>query len=185
MKIAPSELQMGRRTRRSEPIILFSIAGQMFAINANAIHEIRSMDSISGAATEISPPVVPKVRHLLHRGKSVFFVVDGCAHFGLPASQVEHVMLLRNSRIALLVKSIDRMSAMSVLVALPPGFSGPERRWYRGLTLISGDVVPVISPSGFLSEQELALLRPIAGEAEGKMPRAPEVADLLPLEPSQ
>src|SRR5579863_557708 len=185
MKIAPSESQTGRRARRGEPIILFSIAGQMFAINANAIHEIRSSNSISAAVTEISPPVVPKVRHLLRRGNGVFFVVNGCAHFGLPASQAEHVVLLRNSRIALLVESIDRMSAMSVLMALPPGFSGPERRWYRGLTLISGDVVPVISPSGFLTEQELALLQPIAAEAGVKMPHVSEVADPLPSEPSQ
>ena len=158
MKIASSESQGTRRARRSEPVILFTISGQMFAISASAMHEIRNTDSLSAAVVEISCPSVAKVRHLLRRGNGALFVVSGFEHFGLPPARAEHAILLRYSRIALLVEAIDRMEGMTVLLALPPGFSGPERSWYRGITLISGNAVPVINPSGFLNEQELSSL---------------------------
>jgi chemotaxis signal transduction protein len=158
MKIASSESQGTRRPRRSEPVILFTISGQMFAISASAMHEIRNTDSLSAAAVEISCATVPKVRHLLRRGNSTLFVVSGFEHFGLPPSRAEHAILLRHSRIGVLVEAIDRMEGMTVLLALPPGFSGPERSWYRGITLVSGNAVPVINPSGFLNEQEFANL---------------------------
>lgn len=165
MKIASSESPTHKRARRSEPVILFSISGQMFAINANAIHEIRSTESLSAAAMDISSSAIIKVRNLLRRGNAIFFVVSGFEHFGLPPSRAEHAVILRNSRVALLVEGIDRMEGMSVLLALPPGFSGPERSWYRGITVISGSVVPVINPTGFLSMLELATLDAIAAEA--------------------
>lgn len=177
MKIAPSDSQTHRRTRRREPVILFSISGQMFAMNANAIHEIRSAEGLAAAATGISSSAVTKVRHLLRRGNMIFFVVSGCEHFALPPSRAEHVVILRNSRIALLVESIDRMDGMSVLLALPAGFSGPERTWYRGVTVVSGNIVPVINPSGFLSELELATLDAITAEAETKALESDEAQD--------
>lgn len=158
MKIAPSEPRRGRRTSRSEPVILFSIAGQAFAINASAIQEIRTTDSISAAASEVSVAAVTKVRHRLRRGRTTFHVVNGCVHFGLPASPPAQVIVLRNHRVAVLVDSIDRMETMSRLMALPPGFSGSERSWYRGITLIAENVVPVVSPTGFLTEHEMAQL---------------------------
>jgi len=161
VKIASSESQGTRRARRSEPVILFTISGQMFAISASAMHEIRNTDSLSAAA-EMSCPAVRKVRHLLRRGNGALFVVSGFEHFGLPPSRAEHAILLRHSRIALLVEAIDRMEGMTVLLALPPGFSGPERSWYRGITLIDGNAVPVINPAGFLNEQEFANLDAVA-----------------------
>jgi chemotaxis signal transduction protein len=166
MKIAPSEPRQGRRSSRSEPVILFSIAGQTFAINASAIQEIRTTDSISAAATEVSPAGIAKVRHRLRRGRKFFHVVNGCVHFGLPTSRPAQVVILRNYRIAVLVDSIDRMQTMTLLMALPPGFLGPERSWYRGITLVAENVVPVVNPSGFLTEQELAQLDAAAAAAE-------------------
>lgn len=165
MKIAPTELQPGRRFSRSEPIILFSISGQTFAINANAIQEIRTTDSISAAATDVSVPGIPKVRHRIRRGRADFHVVNGAAHFGLPVSRPAQVVVLRNYRIAVLVNSIDRMETMTFLMALPPAFCGPERMWYRGVTLISGNVVPIVSPAGFLTEPEFAQLDAAAMQA--------------------
>jgi chemotaxis signal transduction protein len=165
MKIAPSEPRQGRRSSRSEPVILFSIADQTFAINANAIQEIRTTDSISAAASEVSVAGIAKVRHRLQRGRKTFHVVNGCVHFGLPTSRPAQVIVLRNQRIAVLVDSIDRMETMKLLMALPPGFCGPERSWYRGMTLIAENVVPVVSPSGFLTERELAQLDAAAAES--------------------
>jgi chemotaxis signal transduction protein len=163
VKIAPSESRAGRRSSRSEPVILFSIAGQVFAINANAIQEIRTTDSISAAATDVSASGISKVRHRLRRGHKNYNVVNGCAHFGLPASRPTQVVVLRNHQIAVLVDSIDRMETMTFLMALPPGFGGPERLWYRGITLVAQNVVPVVNPAGFLTEQEIAQLDAAAG----------------------
>ena len=138
----------------------------MFAINANAIQEIRTTDSISAAVSEISAAGIEKIRHRLKRGRRSFHVVNGCTHFGLATSHPTQVVVLRNSRIAVLVDTIERMETISILMALPPGFSGPERAWYRGITLIGGNVVPVVNPSGFLTEQEMAALDAAAGEAD-------------------
>ncbi|MHB8412648.1 MAG: chemotaxis protein CheW [Candidatus Acidiferrales bacterium] len=158
MKIVSGQLQPPRRRDRSEPVILFVVAEQMFAIAASAIHEIRSTDSISAAASEIVVKDMPQVRHRLRRGCKLYYVVNACAHFGLPASRPTLVLVLRNSRVAVLVDQIDRMETMSRLMPLPQSFSGPERTWYRGLTLIGESVVPVLNASGFLTEQQLAQL---------------------------
>ena len=182
MKIAPSEPRQGRRASRSEPVILFTIAGQMFAINANAIQEIRTTDSISSAATEVSPAGIAKVRHRLRRGRKNFHVVNGCIHFGLRASRPTQVVVLRNHRIAILVDSIDRMETMSFLMVLPPGFCGPERSWYRGITLVAEDVVPVVNPAGFLTEQEAAQLDAAAAETDGPSEAGAEATNQTPAE---
>ncbi|MGB6483776.1 MAG: chemotaxis protein CheW [Candidatus Acidiferrales bacterium] len=182
MKIAPSEPRPGRRSSRSEPVILFSIAGQMFAINANAIQEIRTTDSISAAASEVSASGIAKVRHRLRRGHKTFHVVNGCVHFGLATSRPAQVVVLRNHRIAVLVDSIDRMETMTFLMALPPGFCGPERLWYRGITLVAENVVPVVSPSGFLTEQELAQLDAAAAECDVAAEAAVQAAHQAPAE---
>lgn len=179
MNIRAPEQTM-RRTRRSEPVILFGISGQMFAINANAIHEIRSTDSISAAAVEISSPVVTKVRHLVHRGKTFFFVVDGCAHFGLPPSRAAHVVILRTLRVAVLVESIEKMESISVLMPLPAGFSGPERQWYRGITLISDNAIPVVDPAGFLTKKELAELETVRAQMASSAPASNGIQDMAP-----
>jgi chemotaxis signal transduction protein len=158
MRIAPSESSATRRTGRTEAVILFLVSGQMFAISASAIHEIRSTDSLSGTAIETAHPEVPKVRHRLRRGQKKYYVVNGCAHFGLPALRPTLVLILRSAPVALLVDRIDRMEAMSLLMALPHAFCGAERNWYRGVTLMDEEVVPVLNPSGFLTQQELSLL---------------------------
>lgn len=181
MRIAPSESSAARRTGRRESVILFLVSGQMFAISANAIHEIRSTDSLSGIATEINHAEVSSVRHCLRRGEQNIYIVNGCTHFGLPASRPTLVLVLRNAPVALLVDRIDRMGEMSLLMALPHAFCGAERRWYRGITLIGEEVVPVVNPPGFLNEKELALLEaasvasePLSSEHDRAADRAAE-----------
>lgn len=158
MKIASNTPRSGRRHSRSEQVVLFSIAGQMFAISANAIQEIRTTESIAAVALELCSPAVPKVRHCLRRETDSVYIVSGYAHFGLNVSRPSQVILLRKQRIAILVDSIDRMETMKYLMNLPPGFCGPERLWYRGITLIMDRVVPVLNPSGVLTATEIAQL---------------------------
>jgi chemotaxis signal transduction protein len=143
---------------RSEQIILFRVSGQVFAVSAASVQEVRSVDSLSGAATEINQPAIRKVRHVLRRGDKALYVVNAAAHFGLPATAAELVFVLRKSRTALLVDGMDKMATMNRLQALPLAYCHEERSWYRGLTALDQNVIPVVNPEGFLTAEEFELL---------------------------
>jgi chemotaxis signal transduction protein len=146
------------RRGKPEAVILFWVANQMFAIAAESVQEIRSTDSLAGAANEIDQQVVPKVRHILEWGRRTCYVVNAAAHFDLRATRPTLVLILRRMRIAVLVDRIDRMTEIPAVYALPQAFTGKERRWYRGLAYIDDSVIPVVQPSGFLSTEEFSAL---------------------------
>jgi chemotaxis signal transduction protein len=159
------------RALPSEQIILFRIGEQLFAVSSASVQEVRSADTLTSAATAISVSSVPQVRYFMKRGEQVLFLVDGAAHFGLPVSPGILAFVLRNTRTVLLVHSIEKMSTMTRLQALPLTFCHEERQWYRGLTALEQNVVPVVCPEGFLSAENLALLDaafPPKGETSGK-----------------
>jgi chemotaxis signal transduction protein len=146
------------RAIRTEQIILFRIGGQLFAISSASVQEVRSVDSLAGSSAELSAPGLRKVRHVLQRSDKSFFVVNGAAHFGLPPTPGTLVFVLRRTRTALLIDGIDKMTAMTRLQSLPNSFCHEERAWYRGLTALDQTVVPVVSPDGFLTADEIVLL---------------------------
>ena len=158
MKFATADAAKPRRARASEAVILFCIANQTFAIAADAVQEIRSTDSLGGTAIEIEQAEVPKVRHLVERARRTYYVVSGCAHFGLRVTRPTLVLILRQIRAAVLVDSIERMADVTTIHPLPRGFQGEERKWYRGLTYLEDRVIPVINPGGFLTVEEFARL---------------------------
>jgi len=170
MTISSPEQKLVRRGRASESAILFTISGLPFAIASSAVHEIRSADSLSGSATEIGQSVVPKVKHLVHRGNRSYFVVNGCAHFGLKAARPTLVLILRDSPVAILVDKIERMADISAPHALPLAFEGEERRWYRGLSYTDDVIVPVVNPAGFLTRHELRALEEALQASHAEMP---------------
>src|SRR5713226_6382289 len=45
---------------KTEQIILFRVSGQLFAVSSASVQEVRSADSMSGAAAEISAPGLRK-----------------------------------------------------------------------------------------------------------------------------
>ncbi|HKV64700.1 MAG TPA: chemotaxis protein CheW [Candidatus Acidoferrum sp.] len=143
---------------KTEQIILFRVSGQLFAVSSASVQEVRSVDSMSGAAIEISAPGIRKVRHVVRRGDRSLFIVNGAMHFGLHAAEGALLFVLRKTRTALLIDGIDKMTTMTRLQALPLSFCHEERYWYRGLTALDQTVVPVVNPEGFLSPEELALL---------------------------
>ena len=157
--------QAPRRGRRSETVVLFIVANQMFAVAADSVHEIRSTDSIAGAANEIEHPEVPKVRHTIERSGRTYYVVNAGMHFGLPVSRPALVMILRRFRAALLVDRIDRMAEISGVYPLPQAFAGDDRRWYRGLAYLDDSVIPVVEPRGFLTPGEFQQLDRAQSEA--------------------
>ncbi len=143
---------------RVEQIILFRVSGQLFAVSSASVQEVRSVDSLAGAAKEIDQPTLRKVRHVIRRGEKALYVVSGAAHFGLPAASAGLVFVFRKTRTALLVDGIDKMATMTRLQALPLAYCHEERAWYRGLTALDQNVIPVVNPEGFLTAEEFALL---------------------------
>ena len=143
---------------RTEQIILFRCSTQVFAISSASVQEVRSVDSLAGSPMEIDEPSLPKVRHMFRRGEQNLYVVNGALHFGLRPSPASLIFLLRRSRTALLIDGIEKMTTMTRLQALPAAFCHEERVWYRGLTVLDQSVIPVVSPEGFLTADELFLL---------------------------
>jgi chemotaxis signal transduction protein len=143
---------------RTEQIILFRVSGQIFAVSSASVQEVRGVDSLSGAAKEISQPSLRKVKHIVRRGENSIYVVNAAMHFGLPPAPPALVFVLRRTRTALLIDGIEKMTTMSRLQALPLAFCHEERGWYRGLTALDQAVVPVVKPDGFLTPDELFLL---------------------------
>jgi chemotaxis signal transduction protein len=143
---------------RTEQIILFRVSGQLFAVSSASVQEVRSVDSLAGSAAEITAPGLKKVRHIVRRGDKSLFVVNGALHFGLPVTPGLLVFVLRRTHTALLIDGIEKMTTMTRLQALPQAFCNEERTWYRGVTALDQNVVPVVNPEGFLSSEELALL---------------------------
>ena len=149
----------------TEQIILFRVSGQLFAVSSGSVQEVRSVDSLAGSATEISAPGLKKVRHIVRRGDKSLFVVNGALHFGLPLTSGLLVFVLRRTRTALLIDGIEKMTTMTRLQALPQAFCNEERSWYRGVTALDQNVVPVVRPEGFLTSEEIALLERSLGPA--------------------
>ena len=147
---------------RTEQIILFRVSGQLFAVSSGSVQEVRSVDSLAGSATEISAPGLKKVRHIVRRGDKSLFVVNGALHFGLPLTSGLLVFVLRRTRTALLIDGIEKMTTMTRLQALPQAFCHEERNWYRGLTALDQNVVPVVKPEGFLTSRRARAVGPDA-----------------------
>ncbi|MGH9743835.1 MAG: chemotaxis protein CheW [Candidatus Acidiferrum sp.] len=163
---------------RTEQIILFRVSGQLFAVSSASVQEVRSVDSLSGAATEINQPTLRKVKHVLRRGDRSLYVVNAAAHFGLPVSSAGLVFVLRKTRTALLVDGMDKMATMTRLQALPLAFCHEERQWYRGLTALDQNVIPVVNPEGFLNAEEFALLDASLPPIEGTQAATDDGAEL-------
>jgi chemotaxis signal transduction protein len=163
---------------RTEQIILFRASNQIFAISSTSVQEVRSVDSLSGVAFEIHEPTLPKVRQALRRGDRNVYIIDAALHFGLRSSTAALVFLIRKSRVALLVDGIEKMMTMSHLQALPGAFCREERTWYRGLTVLEQNVIPVVNPSGYLTAQEISLLDALSGSRSLTAPAGAASADV-------
>ncbi len=163
MKLGRIEGRRARSSRRSEAVILFAVGGNTFAIAAAAVEEIRGPQGLRPIVGDAAHSSLLKVRHTLERASKTFFVVDAAAHFQTLRVQPMRLLMLRQSQVAVAVDGIDRMAEIQRLYPLPSAFCGDERRWYRGLALIDGEVVPVVDPEIFLTRAEQMVV--IAGAA--------------------
>ena len=158
MKISQSRARTSTPRRAQEAVILFSAGGAMFAIGARAVEEIRETTGLKRFASFAFQDRFAKVKHTLERQGKTIFVVDAYTHFRVREMQPARVMVLRHAPAALAVESIDGMKEIYAIHRLPVAFTGEERNWYRGLTLIEGRIVPVVRPEALLSKTETALL---------------------------
>ena len=143
-------------TRRGEPMILFAVGANTFAIAASEVDEIRDLHDLKALKPSFG---YTRVKSTLHRGKRDYFVVDAASHFQMLPSKAARLLVLRNHPVAVTADSIDRMTDIGVVQSLPASFRGLERTWYKGLALLEGTVIPVVNPSAFLSDSEAAELR--------------------------
>lgn len=144
---------------RREAVILFAIGNYTFAIAANAVDEIRNTQGLRPIPSGTLTPRLAKFRQLLERDKKTYYVVDSNLHFRLLPSKATRLLVLRDSAAAVLVDSIDRMTEIASLHALPHAFQGEERQWYRGLAMIEERVVAVVNPAAFLTRPEATVLQ--------------------------
>ncbi len=141
-----------RHRAHGEVVILFAAAGHTFAISAAAVDEVRTTEGLR------PPPARGKLHSLLEQASGTYYVVDAAKHFQVPAAPPRHVLVLRDSDVALAIDAVERMTVADKLYPLPRAFRGDERRWYRGLALVEGRVVPVVNPENILTRNELAAI---------------------------
>jgi len=158
VKISQSRPRASTPRRAQETVILFSAGGVHFAISAPAVEEIRESAGLKAFVAYGFQDRFARVKHTLERQDKTIFVVDACSHFRIQGKQPARLMLLRHAPAALAVDSIDGMKDIYAIHKLPVAFTGEERNWYRGLTLIEGRVIPVVRPEALLSKAEAALL---------------------------
>jgi chemotaxis signal transduction protein len=143
-------------TRRGEPMILFAVGANTFAIAAAEVDEIRDLHDITPKLAALGHT---SVKSKLHRSNRDYIIVDSAAHFQIPPSKPARLLVLRNHPFAITADSIDRMADVSLVRQLPSAFRGLERNWYKGLAVLDGTVIPVVNPAAFLSGAEIAEIR--------------------------
>ncbi len=143
--------------RRSEPVILFGIGDNSFAISANAVEEIRNLAGLAPCGAHFAFPRLGKIKFTLERNAKTYLVVDSNLHFRMLPSHSTRLLVLRHAPVAVLVDRIDRMMEIAVVHRLPKAFIGEERNWYRGLAVIQDQIVPLVKPESFLSRAESAI----------------------------
>jgi chemotaxis signal transduction protein len=171
MKISHSRSRRAASSSVRESAILFTVAGKLFAIAADAVDEVRNIDGLAHCNPSSRYPKLAKVTFTLERQGCRYFVVDAGAHFGMTSvtSEAARLMVMRNTASAVLVDGIERMHDIAAIQLLPAAFRGEERRWYRGLTVLNQRVVPVVNSDAFLTRAELTLLEATYAPASKEM----------------
>lgn len=105
------------------------------------------------------PAAAAKVKHTFRKHGLDYFVVDSNYHYRLLPSKAGRLLVLRDLPVAITADSIDRMTEIGPTVSLPKAFRGEERQWYKGLTVVDDNVVPVVNAESFLSPAELEHLQ--------------------------
>ncbi len=109
------------------PVILFTVGGMRFAVEAAQVEEIRDRDE-RAAIRKLNGPES----------------IDFAQHVGLGRGPLERFVVLKPGECALGVSEVERMTILPKVVPLPGVFRGAERQWYRGLLLLEDEVIPLV-----------------------------------------
>jgi chemotaxis signal transduction protein len=152
------------RHRIHETVVLFMVGNQRFAMAANTIEEIRVVERLMPL-----PPGAGGSRAARHtfdaRGRR-FLAVDAHLVLRMADATPQHILVLGAADVGVLVGAVDRMHDIRDLYPLPHALRGEERRWYRGLALIDGQITPVLDPAAFLPVREAAPSHVVAARPE-------------------
>jgi chemotaxis signal transduction protein len=125
--------------RRGEPVVIFRLGSQRFLIASAEVEEIRDLPQGNLPAT------VAARSH----GKPIP-VIAADRIFGVQSVRLEQLLVLKVRRVAVAISQIEGMAELREIVALPPGFHGQERSWYRGLGLVRQQIMPVVNAAIFV-----------------------------------
>jgi chemotaxis signal transduction protein len=148
--------RLKHRSPQTHPVILFVVGEHTFAISAAAVIEIQALQEMQPLVSQGFR--YSKVHHTITRDGRRYWVVDANIHFAMMPTQSTRVLMLAETPVAIKVDAIVRMAEMSKLLPLPDSFTGDERSWYLGLTLMNGTVVPLVNPASFLSHLDMNAL---------------------------
>jgi len=138
-------------SRRGEPVVIFRLGSQRFIIASAEVEEIRDLPPGN------LPPAVAT------RGNCrPIPVIAADRIFGVSSVKLEQLLVLKARRVAVAISQIEGMAELREIVALPRGFHGLERSWYRGLGLVRQQIMPVVNAAIFV---ESAAGPPVADEA--------------------
>lgn len=138
-------------SRRGEPVVIFRLGTQRFVIASAEVEEIR----------DLPPGNLPPAVATRGNGRPIP-VIAADRIFGVSSVKLEQLLVLKARRVAVAISQIEGMAELREIVALPRGFHGQERSWYRGLGLVRQQIMPVVNAAIFV---ENAAGPPVAAAA--------------------
>ena len=140
------------RARIRETVVLFMVGSHRFAIAANAIEEIRGIERLMPLAPGAGGSRA--ARHTFDARGRRFLAIDAHLLLRMAEAPPQHILVLGGADVGVLVGAVDRMHDIRDIFPLPHALRGEERKWYRGLALIGGQITPVLDPAAFLPASE-------------------------------
>jgi chemotaxis signal transduction protein len=132
--------------KRGEAAVIFRAGGHRFIISSAEIAEVRDLQP--GASGRLPQVIATRDFRQLP-------VVSADSVFGGRSAPPLQLLALAHRGVAVVIERIEGVTELREMVALPRAFYGPERRWYRGLALLEGKILPVVNAAVFA---ELAIL---------------------------
>jgi chemotaxis signal transduction protein len=118
--------------------VIFRVGSQRFVIASAEVEEIRDLHQGS----------VPGFIMTRGNGRQIPVVAADWI-FGVEPARLEQLLVLKLRRVAVAIERIEAMAELREIVALPRGFHGRERTWYRGLGLLRQQILPVVNAAIF------------------------------------
>jgi chemotaxis protein histidine kinase CheA len=129
------------RTRHGEPALVFRSGPYRFIISSAEIAEVRDLPAT--ASGNLPQSVVA-------RGSTGMLpVVPVGSIFGVASAAPRQLLVLQHRGVAVAIDRIEGVTELREIVVLPRAFHGAERRWYRGLALLDGKILPVVNAAAF------------------------------------